>query len=432
MTATMPAVRVEVAFSVGASTSTLLHLDDPGRGRLNTGTLGSGTAGEPVWVDVTPWARAVSSKRGASRVDTPIVEYEAGTLAVTLDNSDRRFDPSNLNGPYVDPLTGATQVTAMRAIRTMAVWGGVTYELFRGFVDAWDVEWTGPNYSECTVTATDGFKVLSGVDRPAVAEIGGGETSGARISRILNSASWPTADRIIATGNSTVQATTLEGAALAEMQSVAASELGELFVDGGGRVRFRNRTAMLTEPRSATAQASFGDGGGTELPYQDLAISTDDSTFFNTVRVARAGGTEQVASDATSEALYYPRTFKPSEDLLLTTDTDALNYAHWILHISRDPELRFVELTVNPRTDPPNLFPHVLGLGLGDRISVTRRPPGGGTPVSVEQFIRGISHEFSPEQWITKWTLQSADKFGSFFTLNNATLGRLDRNALAF
>ncbi|MFI0481747.1 hypothetical protein [Actinomadura sp. 9N215] len=426
----MPTVRVEVAFSAGASTSPLLHLDDPGRGRLDTGTLG-GAAPGPVWVDVTSWTRAVSIKRGASRVETPIIQYEAGTLAVTLDNSDRRFDPSNLDGPYVDPINGTTQVTAMRAIRVMATWADTTYELFRGFVDAWDVEWSNPSYSECTVTATDGFKVLSGIDRPAVPEIGAGETTGARIARILDSAGWPSSDRTIAAGDSTVQATTLEGSALAEMQKTADSEIGELYIDAGGRVVFRNRTALITDHRSTDPQAVFGDGGGGELPYEDLFISTDDATFFNAVRVTRAGGTEQSVTDSASQAVYYPRTFKPSEDLILVTDADALNYAQWILHVSRDPELRFVELTVNPRSDPATLFPHSLGRGLGDRITVIRRPPGGGT-ITRDQFIRGIAHEFSPKYWRTKWTLQSAEKFGSFFTLDHAELGRLDSNALAY
>ncbi|MBT2213455.1 hypothetical protein [Actinomadura sp. NEAU-AAG7] len=432
MTPDMPTLRVEVAFTVGASTSTLLHLDDPGRGRLDTGSLGATSTGAPVWEDITPWARAVSITRGAGRVDTPIVQYEAGTLAVTLDNSDRRFDPSNLDGPYVDPINHTTQVTAMRAIRVLATWANVTYELYRGFVDSWGVDWIAPAYSECTVTATDAFKVLAGIDRPALTTpVGTGETTGARITRVLDSAQWPTADRVLATGDSAVQATTLEGAALGEMQTATDAELGELYIDAGGRVVFRHRTALLTETRSAEPQALFGDGGGVELPYQDLDIATDDSTFFNTVRVTRSGGTEQVATDTASQTLYYPRTFKPGDDLPLMTDTDALNYAQWILYISRAPELRFVELTVNPRSDPSALFPHALGRALGDRITVTRRPPGGGV-ITADQFIRGISHEISPQSWVTRWTLQSASKFGSFFTLDNVTLGRLDSNALAY
>jgi hypothetical protein len=34
--------------------------------------------------------------------------------------------------------------------------------------------------------------------------------------------------------------------------------------------------------------------------------------------------------------------------------------------------------------------------------------------------------------WTAQWTLTSAAKYGSFFTLDNATLGRLDFNALAY
>jgi len=428
---TMPDLFVEVAFSVGASTSTLLHLDDPTRGKLGTGTLGSSATEDPVWVDVTGWVRSGTIRRGSSRVESPIITYDASTLSVVLDNSDRRFDPSNLDGPYVDAVNGVTQVTAMRAVRVHATWNNTDYELFRGYADAWDVSWD-VNYSECVLTATDGMKVLAGIDRPAIAAVGAGETTGTRIDRILDSADWPDADRDIASGDSTVQSTTLEGAALAELQLVADTEMGEFYIDAGGRAVFRNRNALLQDTRSNTAQATFGDGGGSELPYVDLGIATDDATFYNDVRVTRAGGAEQQVQDATSQALFYRRTFKPASEPLLQTDADALAYAQALLYVAKDPELRFTDITINPRSDANAMYPHALGREIGDRITVIRRPPGGGDPIEADQFIRGIEHTFEPATWATTWTFQNADRYGSFFTIGDATLGRLDHNALAY
>ncbi|MFI0484892.1 carbohydrate binding domain-containing protein [Actinomadura sp. 9N215] len=595
MTAQFPELSIQAAFRVGASTSTLLTLDDPTRGRLDTGTLGDGSEQDPVWVELAD--RATEGKgivsRGSQRIDSPIVQYEPGTLSVPLANHDRDLDPSNLNGPYTqaagaqdgttyvlndnpgfeDGLTSwtgiggalsqdttvthagtasgkivpdgvsalvridsdpvpveasqtyraqgwvrcaaarnvslninwfdasggyldtsvnaqavaadtwtimsadmmapagaaqaniiptldgtpppsavlwvdevelsqqrATQVTAMRAVRVLATWANVVYELFQGTADAWDVHYEDPGQAITTLAATDGFKVLAGISRAAAPAAGEGETTGARITRILDSAGWSTQARDIDDGDTIVQATTLDGEVLAELQITADSEIGELYIDGGGRVRFRARNALLTDARSNTAQAVFGDDGD-ELPYKDLGVSSDDATFYNEVRVTRAARAdedppdepvEQVADDTTSQALFYKRTFTPPSAPILDADQDALAYAQWLAAVASYPELRFTELTLEPAVAANELWPHALGRQIGDRITIIRRPPGGGDPIEMDCFIRGITHEFGDEEWITKWALQSATRYGGFLVLDDALLGRLDENRLAY
>lgn len=424
-----PDLHIDVAFTAGATTSTLLHLDDPTRGKLDTGTLGVDAADSPVFTDVTPWFRSGNITRGSRRIDSPIVTYDPGTAAIVLGNQDRRFDGGNLAGPYVSG--GETQVTAMRVVRVMATWAGVTYELGRMFADDWDCVWKDPGDSEVTLTATDGMKVLSGISRTAGGPIGASETTGARVNRVLDSANWPAADRLIATGQSTVQATVLDGSPLQELQLTADSEIGELYVDAGGRFLFRNRHATLTDTRSNTSQGIFGDSGS-ELPYTDLKQTGDDATFYNQIKITRAGGTEQVSEDTASQALLYVKTFRPSSEPILETDAVALDYADWLLYISRKPELRFSSITIDPRLDPTNLYPQVLGRQIGDRITVRRRPPGGGTMLERDCFIRGITHDFAQGYWSTTWILQTASKFSSFLTLDNPTTGVLDSNALAY
>lgn len=382
-----------------------------------------------TWTDVTAWAKyGVTTGRGSSRVESPIIRYEAGTATVTLNNSDRRFDPTNLRGPYTSG--GRSQVMPMRPIRIRAVWRGVTYDMFRGFVDQWGIDWVGDVYSRATVKATDGFKVLRNKKRAAVAAVGAGENTGARITRILDSAGWPASDRVIATGNSTLQATTLEGDALSELQAAAESEIGELYIDAAGRVVFRNRHALLLDTRSNTAQTVIGAYLGRRAPAE-LTLATDDVTFYNEVRAQRTGGVEQVAGDAASQAEFLTRTFQAS-DLLLEDDSVVGNYAGWILYVSKDPEVRFDAITIYPAADPLPLFPQVLAREIGDRIEIWRRPPGGGDPIVRQVFIRGISHTKATGTWATTWILQSATKYGSFLVLDHPVLGMLDQNALAY
>jgi hypothetical protein len=441
----LPTISVEIGFTAGAGTGTYLHLDDISRGLLDTGTL----APDDLFTDVSTYVHNFTTRRGSNRVEGPVVRYEAGTATISLNNSDRRFDPTNLSGPYVSG--GVTQITPMRVVRIRVAFGGgagfgiggfgigpfgegggglIVYDLFRGYADAWQIGYRQPSYSEVVLTATDGFKVLESYDRAASGSVGASEDSGARVSRILNSAAWEISDRLIAVGDTTVQATTLEGTALTELYLVVDTEIGEGYIDGAGRYVFRNRNALLEDFRSNTPQATFGDGGGDELPYENITVEYDDEQLTNLVRIARDGGAVQTAQDTTSQIQYLVHTFDRS-DLLMETDTVAADYAAFILAASKDPELRIATLTVNPLRDPDNLFPQVLGREIGDRITIKLRPPGGGSTIERDVLIRGIEHAATPQTWSTIWTLQDAPT-ESFLILDHTVHGKLNSNVLAF
>lgn len=414
----------------GPDTGLFLHLNDTGRGILDTNTLGPDTG---LWTDISPFVRSFNIDRGSRRVDGPIVRYEPGTCTIVLDNTDRRFDPTNLDGPYVS--AGETQLRPMRGVRIDVDYGGVGYPLFRGFADAWQIRYRQPSYSEVTLTATDGFKVLANNERAEVAAVGAGEDTGARIGRILASADWPAGDRVIAVGDTAVQATILEGSALAELQLTADTEWGEFYIDGAGRAFFRNRTAIYEETRSNTSQCTLSDVPG-DCEYDDVVAEYDDTMVFNQVRITRAGGTEQTAEDATSQTQYLIHTFTRS-DLTMQTDAVALGYAQHVLFTSKDPELRFASVVLDPTSTDPAFedlhFPQVLGREIGDRVTVIRNPPGGGAPIQRDVIIRGIGHDVSATNytWKTTWTLQDAADT-NVLILNHATFGKLNENVLVY
>lgn len=416
-----PTIRVEAAFTV--ATSDALILDDPAKAVLDTATLSN-----EVWTDITAYANGFTVRRGASRAEGPILRFEAATLSMTLDNADRRFDPTNTDGPYVS--AGISQVTPMRQVRVLADYAGTSYPVFTGYADSWDISYDEPAMSTCVLTATDATKVLSDFDRVALGSpVGAGELSGARLHRILNSVSWPTGQRDIDAGDSALQGTTLDRSAWEELVKVQDSEIGQVFIDARGYVVFRERSANMVDARSTTVQAAFGDGAG-ELPFVDHTIQYDDDGLANVVRIANAGGTQQTAQDASSQQQYLTHTHERT-DLILQTDAEAADYASFILHQSKDPELRFAELTVSGH-DHDSLFGHMLGREFGDLITLTRRPPGGGPVTTRRCFIVGVTHAVpGPGEWRTTWALQSATKW-AFLTLDNSALGALDQNALAY
>lgn len=412
-------------------------LDDPVNGRLGTGQV----ADAITWTDLTPYLRSLTTTRPATRVQGPLLTYQGATASAVAKNGDGRFDPDNLGGPYV--VAGVSSVRPMVPLRWRAVFGNTEYGMFSGFADSWqdDGQNYANHYAEVTVSASDGMKILGGITlAPLNTAIGDGEQSGARVNRILDAAGWFTDHRKISGGDSPVQGTTLGDAALSLLQLTSDSEIGELYIDGTGSLVFRNRNAILAEARSNTVQAVFGDSpgtshaAGTELAYKQPGRANDDTTLANDIQVTVAGGTMQEATDATSVGTYlFPRTWT-QDGILLQADSDALGYAQWVLHISASAEDRFDTLVINPRRDPSNLFPQVLGREIGDRIQIWRRPPGVGTPVSKDCFIRGIEHQVDADakSWVTTWTLQDASRYGGFLVLDDAVFGKLNSNALAF
>lgn len=295
------------------------------------------------------------------------------------------------------------------------------YPLFRGFVDHWEVNWSmenGPLWSEVVTPCSDAFTYFTNYPRVAQdAIVGTGEDTGARINRVLTNVGWPEEDRDIAVGDSTLQGTTHDGDALGEMQQAVDSEIGELFMNGSGKVVFRNRQAVLTEERSITPQWVFGDDttNPQELPWQDLVVSYDSSQLYNLVEEARVGGETQSVQDTISRQRNLTRPFSRT-DLLLQSDAETLAHANWILAMSKDPELRFDALVINAYKDPHRLFPAVFSIRIGDRLRIIRRPPdkGAGTlPIIRDVIVRGISHQVGQVRWETTFQLQSATKYSS-------------------
>jgi hypothetical protein len=425
----IPTAKIEVGLTGPTTPSSVWHIGDPVRGMIGVAAIGAAD----LWVDITYAVRSWSYRRGLNRGNGIGLRYEAGTFTAEINNGDRNFDPTHLTGIYASG--GLTTLLPMVRVRLSAVWNGVAYTLLTANADAWVPDYSDPDWSVTTLTATDGFKVLTGRRRTAVTPVGAGEDSGARVGRVLDSLSWPADDRVIAVGKSVVQATDLSGDGLAEIQLTQDSEMGEFYMDAYNQAVYRNRHAVLTETRSNTAQAVFGDAGPAagEIPYTATAVGNDDVTMANRVVAQNVGGIEQVAEDAASQARYLVKEY-PKTDLILTTDAEALNWAEFVLGESKDPELRFERLDFNvARPDAAETaWPALLGRELGDRVTVIRRPPGGGDPNERDCWVRGIEMNSNGEDWKVSMPLETTTRT-NYWTIGHPTLGQIGTvNALAF
>lgn len=198
------------------------------------------------------------------------------------------------------------------------------------------------------------------------------DLSGARVTKILDAAGWPAGDRDIDAGQSTLQAQTFNGA-LSALQAVAESEFGAVFCTPGGAVKFRDRHALLKAPYT-TSLATFTDQT-TGVNYDEIEPDFAVDAIKNVARVARSGGPIQRAEDSTSIGRFFRRRYEKS-GLLLEKDAEARDQAQYVVNRYKDPPFRFGKLKLTPYGVETTLFPLILGLAIGDRVTVVQQPPG--------------------------------------------------------
>lgn len=379
-------------------------------------TIGSGSvigtslvAGSPIWADRTAYVREFSISAGSDSQQM-VWTTDAGSATVVFDNLTRLFDP-----------VSNSDIKTARPIRIRATWNSITYDLFRGTVDAWQPSYPGSARDAVTVAeCSDGVSQIANAEfRDTAPE----QATGARIRRLANLVDWPASLRDIDDGLSTMNRQAQTASAWSAMQDAAISEMGELFVSPNGTLTFRDRDALWTESRSTTSQATFGDQSG-ELKYAELEpVGADVNAIRNQVSlVFNESGSTVTWTDSSSAGTNGMR----SEQLQvsLTERSTANAYAQFLLSQFADPAVTFGSLTIVPRADPTNLWPQALGRKLGDRITIKLTPPGGGTRITRQAFIRSIEHSVTPGlQWSTKFGLQDATLWPDVFVVGTHTVG---------
>ena len=298
-----------------------------------------------------------------------------------------------------------------------------TRYIWSGFALDWQQRWPNRRNARVQVTCQDAFRVLQAQKGPlSLAEA----ASGARIEDVLDFAGFGD-ERTIAAGQSTIIESELDesNTLLEHLQHVAFSENGRFFLSASGRPTFRDRHTELKDPYR-TSLCTFGDAAG-ELPYITAEFSYGDDPLYNEASVSRAGGEVQTASDAGSQAAYLARTIE-RQNLLIGSDEEALSAAQWLVARYAEPQLRIRSLEIEPERDPGTLWPLVLAFELGDRITVKRRPPGGGSPISQESRIERIRHQIGPKRWRIIIDVSPAD-INDYWILEDPIAGVLEDTA---
>ena len=405
-----PTLVLEIDTPSAAAGLGYLIIGDATNGLIDTGLI----APDLIWVDRAAKSRTITINRGMSRFDGPIFRSDAGTLTSVLDNRTRIFDPA-----------ASADIVPDRSIRSQAVLGATTYDMFTGIVHAWELAYptkSSTGDATTTVAANDGIGQLTSLnvveDRPS-------ESTGARIQALANIVGWPASLTSIDPGVTIMPSAGQTVSAWSAMLEAADSEMGELYVEADGTLTFRDRNRIVSEARSRTSQATFGDNPG-ELKFSDVQLSFNDSLIRNQVTITYDDAGDSVtAADSASQQSYGVWSY--ALQVKITDPNTVASYARFLVALYAQPTPQFTSLVIQPRRDGTNLWPQVLGRKLGDRITVAFQPPGGGSRISHDCFIRGIQHVISPGfDWVTTFTLQDASAWPSVFLIDSSNIDSSD------
>jgi len=370
--------------------------------QLDTGFFG---AGEPSWdFDITGYVRGGSTDRGTSN---ELQRVEAGTASLLLDARDGAFVPTNTLSAFYP------NIVPMRRVRILATWASVDYPVFSGYAESWPVTFPGIVDQVVQLRLVDGFTVLA---RTAVSGSFSAQTTGQRVTAILDAIEWPLDQRDIDTGASSVPAVTLDDVpALSHLQDVEHAEGGRLFMSRDGKVTFRDRyPTVITDFSTRT-------WSGTTMTYRDITLSFDDDTLFNEIRLTRTGGAEQVVEDLDSVQKYFRRSLVES-GIQLATDAEVLSLAEELLARYSEVGLRIEGLVDNAMKH--GFWDRVLAREIQDQV-LWEKTPAGSNVISQTSVIDGIHHEFDPGSWTVSFR-GSPSSFTQVGILDDTTYGLLD------
>lgn len=413
---TRPSINVTIDFSTGASFGFPFII---GTSELDGGDVLSDSSFSLV-VDVSNLLDNVQTNRGRNISSE---QFQTGTASIRILDQNGDFNPQNPSSPYF------TYLNPMRKITITATYLGVTYPMFAGYITGYNT--TTPKFDGdivyTTVTAVDGFRLFQNAQFFGVTGAVAGDTTGTRITKILDTIGFPNSLRDIDTGLTTCQADpATQRTALAALQTVATTEYGAIYMDTMGRLTFQDRN--LTVSSIGGTPTVFKDDG-TAIGYFDVKWVFDDTQVYNLATITRTGGTVQTTSDAASIAKFFTHSYNQS-GLLMQTDEEALDYGKAFIASRKDTSVRVDELTLDLQQDGYTAGTiAALTLDFFSPISVTTTQPNS-TTLSKTVQVFNVSHSITPNSWKSRFG--TAEPIIDGFILDSTLYGILDTSVLSY
>lgn len=255
-----------------------------------------------------------------------------------------------------------------------------------------------------------------------------GDSTGSRVDRILAQVGVPTGFRLIDTGITTglpALEEPIDGKTALELARQAeVTEGGRMYAKPHGEWRFTNRRY----DEGGVVAMIVGDGPG-ELPYTSVAATFSEDGLVNESTVTRQGGNPQTYRDPLLDPLA-PIFSSDLTSTLYATDAEAFDAAAYRVTQNSEVRYRFESVTL-PALRSAALMNAARARQVGEKVTVRRRPPGGGTPQEETAVVDGIAHDIDLQvpSWFTTFALVPLDP-NLYWIIEDPVAGGIDGDAV--
>lgn len=383
-----------------------------GEGVLGVNVLADTAA---VVVDISDQVNRVTIRRGYNLLQE---QFQAGTATVRLLDQNGDWNPTNPSSPYFGLLV------PLRKVRISAD----DSFLYSGYTTAYNYTWDKEqNIGYVNIELVDAFRLFNMSNITTVASATAGQTTGTRITAILNQIGFPASMREIDTGSTTVQADPgTSRTSLQAIQNIEFSEQGAFFIEPSGDARFISRSAIQAK---SGVNPTFFSNDGTGINYRNIQTALDDKLIINTTSITRAGGTAQTASNTASQIKYFPHSYTAT-DLLVQTDAQALDIAQAYTATRAETTLRVDALILDLNTaDYAAGTIAALTLDFFDTIRV-KNVGQDGTVIDKTLQCMGVVHEITPGTWNT--TFVTSEPIIDSFIIGSSLYGIIGTSVMTY
>ena len=293
----------------------------------------------PEWVELTNTVYTVTASMGAEKWGT---RFRDGNATFTVDNSTGNYNPD-----FGADIPGELSIRPGRWIRLSANAGEGWIPIFTGTIDQMSEQYDQAGDNITTLLYTTGFGALLGVNNPPalITPVGGGDFTGERVNRLLDSFNWYVQARDVQAGSHTMQSSAFARTKFEELQRAGDAEGSGFWFDGRGFAVFKDKDWLTTDPRSINPVML----PGSEIPGQPQVIAVESDwaagRVVNDIQLARTGGTSVRVENTTSQSLYGRRSYQRF-DYEVENDTQVLSLANQLLGWREYDKLSIDEITL--------------------------------------------------------------------------------------
>jgi hypothetical protein len=298
--------------------------------------------------------------------------------------------------------------------------------LFSGYVDSYKYYYPkGQETGYVDIVCSDAFRLFQMANVSTVTDATAGQTTGTRITKILDQVSFPTSMRIIDTGSgTTVQADPgTARSSLAALKAAEFAEQGAAFVRTDGTFEFKDRADVV----GSLAPAPIEFNQTTGIPYSDLRYAFDDKLIVNQASMTRIGGTAQIATNADSSAKYFPHGTTVT-DMIPETDAQVLDIARIYVATRAETTIRIDAMTVD-LLDTAVPTDTMIGLDYFDNVRIQNVQPDGSTIIKTLQ-VQGLAWDITPNSM--KCTVTTLEPICEGFLLDSSTYGVIGQSIMGY